>query len=103
LPSIPKELIDQFVKGPMTAEAEQAASVAFKKVLIERALGAEFGHHQGYPAGAERPAETTNQRNGKSCKTVLTDDGPLRLAIPRDRDGSFAPILSQIRAAFHGL
>jgi transposase-like protein len=24
---------------------------------------------------------------------VLTEDGPLRLAIPRDRDGSFAPIL----------
>ncbi|WP_277343307.1 IS256 family transposase, partial [Cupriavidus taiwanensis] len=26
-------------------------------------------------------------------KTVLTDDGPLRLDIPRDRDGSFDPIL----------
>src|SRR6202789_2293219 len=93
LPSIPKELIDQFVKGPMTAEAVHAASAAFKKALIERALGAELGHHLGYPAGAERPQDATNQRNGKSGKTVLTDDGPLRLAIPRDRDGSFAPIL----------
>ncbi|MFP3643676.1 IS256 family transposase, partial [Paraburkholderia sp. SIMBA_054] len=43
LPSIPKELIDQFVKGPMTAEAVHAASAAFKKALIERALGAELG------------------------------------------------------------
>ena len=93
LPSIPKELIDQFVKGPMTAEAVQAASAAFKKALIERALGAELGHHLGYPFGAERPEDATNQRNGKSGKTVLTDDGPLRLEIPRDRDGSFAPIL----------
>jgi putative transposase len=93
LPSIPKELIDQFVKGPMTAEAVQAASAAFKKALIERALGAELGHHLGYPAGAERPQDATNQRNGKSGKTVLTGDGPLRLDIPRDRDGSFAPIL----------
>ncbi len=42
LPSIPKELIDQFVKGPMTAEAVHAASAAFKKALIERALGAEL-------------------------------------------------------------
>jgi transposase-like protein len=40
-----------------------------------------------------RPEDATNQRNGKSGKTVLTDDGPLRLEIPRDRDGSFAPIL----------
>ena len=41
LPEIPKELVDQFVKGPMSAEAVQAASMAFKKALIERALGAE--------------------------------------------------------------
>ncbi|KJK07905.1 transposase [Burkholderiaceae bacterium 16] len=93
LPTIPKELIDQFVKGPMTAEAVQDAAMAFKKALIERAMGAELGHHLGYPAGAERPEDATNQRNGSSAKTVLTDTGPLRLAIPRDRDGSFAPIL----------
>ncbi|RMV28175.1 hypothetical protein ALP14_05285, partial [Pseudomonas amygdali pv. myricae] len=35
LPSIPQELI----KGPMSAEAIQDASMAFKKALIERALG----------------------------------------------------------------
>ncbi|WP_204262519.1 transposase, partial [Pseudomonas antarctica] len=93
LPAIPKELIDQFVSGPMSAEAIQDASMAFKKALIERALGAELGHHLGYPQGAERPEDSSNQRNGKSGKTVLTDDGPLRLDIPRDRDGSFAPIL----------
>ncbi|RMP14586.1 ISPsy18, transposase, partial [Pseudomonas syringae pv. delphinii] len=93
LPSISQELIEQFVTGPMSAEAIQDASMAFKKALIERALGAELGHHLGYPQGAERPEESTNQRNGKSSKTVLTDDGPLRLDIPRDRDGSFAPIL----------
>jgi transposase-like protein len=93
LPAIPADLVDQFVKGPMTAEAVQDLSMAFKKALIERALGAELGHHLGYPAGGERPEEATNQRNGKSRKTVLTDDGPLRVDIPRDRDGSFAPIL----------
>lgn len=36
MPSIPKELIDQFVTGPMSAEAVNAASMAFKKALIER-------------------------------------------------------------------
>ena len=47
LPSIPKELIDQFVSGPMTAEAVNAASMAFKKALIERALGADLSHPLG--------------------------------------------------------
>ena len=57
LPSIPKELIDQFVSGPMSAEAVNAASMAFKKALIERALGAELSHHLGYPHGAVRPED----------------------------------------------
>src|SRR5687768_2483871 len=93
LPSIPKELIDQFVTGPMSAEQVQAASMAFKKALIERALGGELSHHLGYASGTAKPEEATNQRNGRSAKTVLTEDGPLRVEIPRDRDGSFEPIL----------
>lgn len=93
LPAIPKELIDQFVTGPMSAEAVQAASVAFKRALIERVLGAELSHHLGYPTGAPRPEATANQRNGRSGKTVLTEDGPLRIDVPRDREGSFEPLL----------
>jgi len=93
LPQIPKELIDQFVTGPMSAEAVNAASVAFKKALIERAMGAELSHHLGYRPGSIKPEDATNHRNGKSGKTVLTDDGPLRIEVPRDRDGSFEPVL----------
>lgn len=93
LPTIPKELIDQFVSGPMSAEAVNAASMAFKKALIERALGAELTHHLGYAPGADKPAEDANHRNGVSAKTVLTEDGPLRIDVPRDRAGSFEPLL----------
>ena len=91
LPSIPKELIDQMVSGPMDAEAVNAASMAFKKALIERILGAELSHHLGYPPGAEKPGEVGNHRNGATGKTVLTEEGPLRIDIPRDRQGSFNP------------
>lgn len=93
LPPIPKEWIDQFVTGPMSAEAVNAASVAFKKALIERALGAELSHHLGYAPGTSKPEDANNHRNGKSGKTVLTDDGPLRIEVPRDRAGSFEPVL----------
>jgi len=77
----------------MTGEAVNAASLAFKKALIERAMGAELGHHLGYPAGAAKPGAGSNQRNGKSAKTVQTGEGPVRIEVPRDRDGSFEPIL----------
>ena len=93
LPSIPKELIDQFVTGPMSAEAVNAASLAFKKALIERALGAELGHHLGYLPGAAKPEDASNHRNGASAKTVLTEEGPVRIEVPRDREGSFEPVL----------
>jgi transposase-like protein len=93
LPKIPEELIDQFVAGPMTGEAVNAATMAFKKALIERALGAELGHHLGQATPAGEPEETGNHRNGRSAKTVLTGEGPLRVDIPRDRNGSFEPLL----------
>jgi len=93
LPSIPKELIDQFVTGPMSAQAVQAVSLAFKKALIERALGAELSHHLGYTPGSAKPEEATNHRNGVSAKTVLTEDGPVPIEVPRDREGSFEPLL----------
>ena len=35
----------------------------------------------------------TNQRNGRGAKTILTEDGPIRIEMPRDRDGSFEPLL----------
>jgi len=93
LPKIPPELLDQLVKGPMTAEAVEDASRAFKKALIERTLGAEMSHHLGYVPGTDKPEAATNHRNGKSAKTVLTDDGPLRIEVPRDRQGEFEPKL----------
>ena len=52
-----------------------------------------MSHHLGYPAGAEKPESATNHRNGKSGKTVLTDEGPLRIEVPRDREGEFEPKL----------
>ena len=93
LPAVAKELLDQLVTGPMSPEEAQDIASKFKKALYERILGAELSHHLGYKPGEDRPAEASNHRNGTSAKTVLTQDGPLRLQIPRDRDGSFEPLL----------
>ena len=93
LPRIPSDWLDQVVTGPMTAEAVDNVMRGFKKAVIERALGAEMSHHLGYQPGTAKPEQSTNYRNGNSGKTVLTDDGPLRIEVPRDRDGSFDPQL----------
>jgi len=94
LEPVPSEILDHFVgQGPITAEELEATVRRFKKAVIERALGGELTHHLGYPPGGTKPDDTTNHRNGTSEKTVLTDDGPLTLDVPRDRDSSFEPRL----------
>ena len=85
LPSIPKELVDLFLSGPMTGEAIDEAGIAFKKALIEASLNAELG--------AEKPGQVSNHRNGATSKTVLTGDGRVLIETPRDREGSFEPLL----------
>jgi putative transposase len=93
LPSIPKELVDLFLTGPMTGEAINAAGIAFKTALIEASLNAELSHHLGYAPGSDKPDQVTNHRNGGTSKTVLTGDGKVRIETPRERDGSFEPLL----------
>ena len=94
LEPVPSEILDHFVgQGPITAEELETTVRRFKKAVIERALGGELTHHLGYPAGGAKPDDTTNHRNGTSEKTVLTDDGPLTIEVPRDRESSFEPRL----------
>jgi len=93
LPSIPRELVAHFLTGPTTMAEIEAAGHALKRALTEAALGGELTHHLGYAPGADRPEDATNQRNGSTPKTVLTGEGKLRIDIPRDRDGSFEPVL----------
>jgi transposase-like protein len=86
------EILDQFVRQrPISHEELEAAVRRLKKAIIERALGGELTHHLGYPPGGSKPDDTTNHRNGTGSKTVLTDDGPLAIEAPRDREGSVEP------------
>lgn len=62
-----------------------------KKALAERALAAELQQH--LTDQAAQPAPPRNHRNGSTPKTVQTDTSALRLAVPRDRAGTFEPQL----------
>ena len=90
---IPAALLDALVKGSMSEAAVQATALAIKKALIERVMSAELSHHLGYCAGETPTVAQTNHRNGHSEKTVLTEDGPVRIAVPCDRDGAYEPVL----------
>ena len=61
--------------------------------MVQRALEEELTEHLGYPAGQAPPGGSGNSRNGGTPKTLLTDQGPVRIDTPRDRKSRFEPQL----------
>jgi transposase-like protein len=56
-------------------------------------LEGELDDHLGYAKHGPAGRNGENSRNGRRGKTVLTEVGPVEVAVPRDRDGSFEPKL----------
>jgi transposase-like protein len=63
------------------------------KATLERGLETELGDHVGYDRGDPEAAMFPNSRNGSFPKTVASEIGDVELAIPRDRQGTFTPML----------
>jgi putative transposase len=61
-------------------------------VLLRGALAGELTHHLGYANGAA-PEEVESHRNGYSEETVVGEEGAMKIEVPRDRSGSFEPLL----------
>jgi putative transposase len=90
------EILDQLLGGGLKPEDLSGADGLFqrlKKALLERALGAELTHHLGYEKGDPGGRGSGNSRNGTSSKTLLTDDGEIEIEVPRDRVGTFEPVI----------
>ena len=88
------ELLDVLLSGVRTAEEIAGPDGVLGQLtrrLLNRALEAELAAHLGYEAGEAPPGGAGNARNGKPGKTILTDQGPLRIRSPRDRKGTFEP------------
>jgi putative transposase len=90
------EILDQILAGysqPSDLTSADGIIQRLKKALIERSLGAELSSHLGYEKGDPAGRGSGNSRNGTSAKTVLTEDGEVQIEVPRDRAGTFEPLL----------
>jgi transposase-like protein len=67
------------------------------KVFLESALEGELTAHLGHERGERAEGGREKYRNGHGEKTVHTDAGPVRIAVARDRAGSFEPQLVKKR------
>jgi transposase-like protein len=92
-----ESLIDQWLAehyaGPEDILGKEGLLARLTKAVVERALGAELTHHLGYAKGDAPVSEGDNCRNGTSAKTLIGEGGKVAIAVPRDREGTFAPRL----------
>ena len=94
--TISKEVLDELLSGVENADdllGDQGLMKELKVRLMERMLGAELTEHLGYEPGADPTTHQDNRRNGSMRKTVKGNDGALPVDVPRDREGSFEPVL----------
>src|SRR5215470_848668 len=65
----------------------------FTRNVLETALNEEITEHLGYEKNRAEPGrQSANVRNGARAKTVISDAvGPVRIDVPRDREGTFEP------------
>src|SRR5688572_21628081 len=114
-----EQLATEFASQARTAEDLNGLMRLMMKSALERMLNTELDVHLGrrplsqVAVAASPPDETSpdetpatsepvpaaaaklskNRRNGKSPKTVQGDLGELTIDTPRDRDGTFEPVL----------
>lgn len=96
MPSKTEELLDELLEGCDSSEnmfGKHGLVKQLTKRLVERALRAELTEHLGYAPHAAAGRGSGNTRNGSAAKTVQTAHGDLPLEVPRDRQGSFEPLL----------
>jgi transposase-like protein len=92
--AITKEILDELMKeykGPDDFYGPDGLIKQLSKALIERAMQAELTEQIGYSKSESGEKPTDNRRNGKSSKTLRTDQGPMEIEVPRDRDGEYDP------------
>lgn len=103
---LPDELLDEMLAGARTEEEITGPDGLLSQLtrrLVERALEVELTDHLGYEPHQEPPGGVGNTRNGSTAKTLLTEQGEVRIETPRDRKGTFEPqIVRKRQRRFEG-
>lgn len=92
-------ILDSLVRGKSPEEifGDSGLVKELTKRLVERALEAEMTSHLGYAKHATEGRNQPNSRNGRAQKRVKTESTELKIEVPRDRQGTFEPVLVRKR------
>lgn len=89
LTHVPEDFFGQF---KTLGELNNFMDTLFKRG-VERMLKSELSDHLGYDKHSVDGINSGNSRNGVSKKTLKTSNGELQIEIPRDRNGTYQPVV----------
>jgi putative transposase len=94
-----KELVRLAQERGLSLTGPDGLLKQFTKNVLETALNEEMTEHLGHEKNrASGDRDSANVRNGTRPKTVLTHaTGQVELEIPRDREGTFEPVIVRKR------
>lgn len=91
---IPKELLNkEFLSQFKSQEDVSQFMKDLHTKVYEHLLENEMDAHLGYEKHSKAGNGTGNSRNGKYTKQIQTEHGEHTIAVPRDREGEFEPII----------
>jgi putative transposase len=91
-------LIKDAVKSGRSIDGANGLLNELTKAVVERAAQVEMTHHLGYEIGDPAGRGSGNSGNGYAPKTVQTTNGPIDIEVPRDRNGTFEPMIAPKKA-----
>ncbi|WP_048555843.1 IS256 family transposase [Nostocoides japonicum] len=91
--ALAQDLVASATQRGIALTGEGGLLTALTRQVLQSALEAEMAAHLGYDKHDPTGRNGENSRNGSSAKTVRTDIGEVRLQVPRDRAGTFEPVI----------
>jgi putative transposase len=88
-----RQLVDRARAEGLKLTGEGGLLGRLTKLVVESALEGEMDDHLGYGKHDPVGRNGGNSRNGARSKTLVTEAGPVEIAVPRDRESSFDPVI----------
>jgi len=93
LAEIARQLVDRARTEGVALTGQGGLLPALVANVLQAGLNIELDDHLGYEPYAVEGRGSGNSRNGGYPKTVVTDVGPVEVRMPRDREGTFEPVM----------
>lgn len=91
---IPKELLSKEFLSQFKSQADVSEFLKDLHVKVyESMLESEMDDHLGYEKHSALGNNSGNSRNGSYIKRIQTEQGEQKITVPRDRSGSFEPVV----------